>query len=167
MVALVFVFLTSSRPHTRCALVTGVQTCALPIARWPGPYLRNLTSPLRSPPPRVCTARRSSEQEDRDVGHAQYGLVQDHFAPRQAEAVIRLPQDVVAFGAQQEQVLLFVSAAGKQKATAHREFTVIGGGFHPDVRYQPPGPRRRILRPRASRPQLGRASCRARVGQYV
>src|SRR3546814_1933484 len=103
MVALVFVFLTSSRPHTRCALVTGVQTCALPIARWPGPYLRNLESPLRSPPPRVCTARRASSQEDREVGHAQYGLVQDHFAPRQAEAVIRLPQDVVAFGAQQEQ----------------------------------------------------------------
>src|SRR3546814_10533448 len=95
MVALVFVFLTSSRPHTRCALVTGVQTCALPIARWPGPYLRNLESPLRSPPPRVCTARRASSQEDREVGHDQYGLVQDHFAPRQAEAVIRLPQDEI------------------------------------------------------------------------
>src|SRR3546814_1402727 len=25
------VFLSSRRPHTRCALVTGVQTCALPI----------------------------------------------------------------------------------------------------------------------------------------
>src|SRR3546814_6134773 len=27
----VFVFFSSSRRHTRCALVTGVQTCALPI----------------------------------------------------------------------------------------------------------------------------------------
>src|SRR3546814_4796095 len=28
---LYFVFLSSRRRHTRCALVTGVQTCALPI----------------------------------------------------------------------------------------------------------------------------------------
>src|SRR3546814_10159939 len=28
---LVFVFFSSRRRHTRCALVTGVQTCALPI----------------------------------------------------------------------------------------------------------------------------------------
>src|SRR3546814_6964054 len=28
---LVYVFLSSRRRHTRCALVTGVQTCALPI----------------------------------------------------------------------------------------------------------------------------------------
>src|SRR3546814_6576606 len=26
---------SSRRRHTRCALVTGVQTCALPISRWP------------------------------------------------------------------------------------------------------------------------------------
>src|SRR3546814_4636256 len=30
------VFLSSSRRHTRCALVTGVQTCALPISRRAG-----------------------------------------------------------------------------------------------------------------------------------
>src|SRR3546814_7978539 len=28
-----FVFFSSSRRHTSCALVTGVQTCALPISR--------------------------------------------------------------------------------------------------------------------------------------
>src|SRR3546814_10799622 len=28
------VFLSSRRRHTRCALVTGVQTCALPISRY-------------------------------------------------------------------------------------------------------------------------------------
>src|SRR3546814_9514064 len=28
------VFFSSSRRHTRCALVTGVQTCALPISRY-------------------------------------------------------------------------------------------------------------------------------------
>src|SRR3546814_3631597 len=30
-VSLVFFFFSSRRRHTRCALVTGVQTCALPI----------------------------------------------------------------------------------------------------------------------------------------
>src|SRR3546814_7061290 len=29
-----FVFFSSRRRHTRCALVTGVQTCALPICSW-------------------------------------------------------------------------------------------------------------------------------------
>src|SRR3546814_3924971 len=31
---LLFFFFSSRRRHTRCALVTGVQTCALPIYRW-------------------------------------------------------------------------------------------------------------------------------------
>src|SRR3546814_9537149 len=30
---LIFFFFSSRRRHTRCALVTGVQTCALPICR--------------------------------------------------------------------------------------------------------------------------------------
>src|SRR3546814_9549983 len=30
---MVFFFFSSRRRHTRCALVTGVQTCALPISR--------------------------------------------------------------------------------------------------------------------------------------
>src|SRR3546814_5492764 len=32
---LFFFFFSSRRRHTRCALVTGVQTCALPILLWP------------------------------------------------------------------------------------------------------------------------------------
>src|SRR3546814_5963402 len=31
--SLVFFFFSSRRRHTRCALVTGVQTCALPISK--------------------------------------------------------------------------------------------------------------------------------------
>src|SRR3546814_8379207 len=31
---LFFFFFSSRRRHTRCALVTGVQTCALPISSW-------------------------------------------------------------------------------------------------------------------------------------
>src|SRR3546814_1686329 len=34
---LVFVFFSSRRRHTSCALVTGVQTCALPICPRKGP----------------------------------------------------------------------------------------------------------------------------------
>src|SRR3546814_18538978 len=36
---LVFFFFSSRRRHTRCALVTGVQTCALPIC-FPRPSIR-------------------------------------------------------------------------------------------------------------------------------
>src|SRR3546814_17169744 len=42
---MVVFFFSSRRRHTRCALVTGVQTCALPIPRfaspafWQGPWL--------------------------------------------------------------------------------------------------------------------------------
>src|SRR3546814_4839502 len=32
-----FFFFSSRRRHTRCALVTGVQTCALPICDWGPP----------------------------------------------------------------------------------------------------------------------------------
>src|SRR3546814_6708878 len=31
---ILFFFFSSRRRHTRCALVTGVQTCALPISLW-------------------------------------------------------------------------------------------------------------------------------------
>src|SRR3546814_6059090 len=34
-------FFSSRRRHTRCALVTGVQTCALPIFLWDAPSLRS------------------------------------------------------------------------------------------------------------------------------
>src|SRR3546814_16257011 len=39
--------LSSRRRNTRCALVTGVQTCALPIARWGHPESRHSRSAWR------------------------------------------------------------------------------------------------------------------------
>src|SRR3546814_6844547 len=44
-----FFFFSSRRRHTRCALVTGVQTCALPIYACPPtmPLIRRLTTRLR------------------------------------------------------------------------------------------------------------------------
>src|SRR3546814_1222707 len=42
-------FFTSRRRHTRCALVTGVQTCALPICLAPGSSVAAMTSVSSSP----------------------------------------------------------------------------------------------------------------------
>src|SRR3546814_2468233 len=43
------IFFSSRRRHTRCALVTGVQTCALPIFQ---PFFRQLTDMLTGLLPR-------------------------------------------------------------------------------------------------------------------
>src|SRR3546814_5154789 len=55
-----FFFFSSRRRHTRCALVTGVQTCALPISRGCGFYVGSLLRghPLlgRYPPPHALKA---------------------------------------------------------------------------------------------------------------
>src|SRR3546814_12895690 len=42
MIELVF-FVSSRRRHTRCALVTGVQTCALPISLPPANFAEEIT----------------------------------------------------------------------------------------------------------------------------
>src|SRR3546814_5466796 len=56
-----FFFFSSRRLHTRCALVTGVQTCALPISpgrrraarwSWPAWVRRRTRAAAPSPPPR-------------------------------------------------------------------------------------------------------------------
>src|SRR3546814_8212462 len=43
---LCFFFFSSRRRHTRCALVTGVQTCALPICEFEQPALIDLEAGL-------------------------------------------------------------------------------------------------------------------------
>src|SRR3546814_3646187 len=48
-VTVLFFFFSSRRRHTRCALVTGVQTCALPI------YIQT--------PPHYCTTRQGNERK--------------------------------------------------------------------------------------------------------
>src|SRR3546814_10234964 len=53
----VFFFFSSRRRHTRCALVTGVQTCALPISRQENPIHRGLCLRLAGTtrPPRLSS----------------------------------------------------------------------------------------------------------------
>ena len=41
-------FFSSRRRHTRCADVTGVQTCALPISRLPGTVYSTSTPPTKN-----------------------------------------------------------------------------------------------------------------------
>src|SRR3546814_8639283 len=50
-------FFSSRRRHTRCALVTGVQTCALPISG------RSPIPPPRPPTGSAATARRGNDRE--------------------------------------------------------------------------------------------------------
>src|SRR3546814_8665698 len=44
----IFFFFSSRRRHTRCALVTGVQTCALPISSCCARYLSASFIPMRT-----------------------------------------------------------------------------------------------------------------------
>src|SRR3546814_7456265 len=65
-----FFFFSSRRRHTRCALVTGVQTCALPIS-WMWRRPRNGWAPPAQDP---CL-----------------GLPLSHAAPRQCKSLLRPP----------------------------------------------------------------------------
>src|SRR3546814_6077892 len=59
-------FFSSRRRHTRCALVTGVQTCALPIARRDGGRRWRDGQPRRRRPPRLAFDRRRRDPDGRD-----------------------------------------------------------------------------------------------------
>src|SRR3546814_14011355 len=71
----VLFFFSSRRRHTRCALVTGVQTCALPI----------LSRPLDPPPAREAAIERVAEPVD------------DITRERQAEPFIVDPAQHIAY----------------------------------------------------------------------
>src|SRR3546814_2126131 len=67
LVCFVF-FFSSRRRHTRCALVTGVQTCALPILRAHRPSRRSPPPPCRSPTP--GRQAESGRAEPAEIGRA-------------------------------------------------------------------------------------------------
>src|SRR3546814_3121199 len=73
-----FFFFTSRRRHTSCALVTGVQTCALPIYRWParadGQHQRHAAVAVAVRSGRGhARAVRAVQQHQRDGRHRQHG----------------------------------------------------------------------------------------------
>src|SRR3546814_8437504 len=86
-------FFSSRRRHTRCALVTGVQTCALPISI---PHLRAhppASHRTRTPPPRrsapwpcarcqsPLTRLREGRSEERRVGKECVSTCRSRWSP--------------------------------------------------------------------------------------
>src|SRR3546814_1818648 len=70
-----FFFFSSRRRHTRCALVTGVQTCALPISSHhvvdaPTPRGLGLGSEFSAPPIFVIARRRKPTKQSRPAARS-------------------------------------------------------------------------------------------------
>src|SRR3546814_3221803 len=84
-VAYMYFFFSSRRRHTRCALVTGVQTCALPISSAP----TSATSALEFPPSTARTAGVSigavrltgGRSEERRVGKECVSTCRSRWSP--------------------------------------------------------------------------------------
>src|SRR3546814_8250974 len=98
-----FFFYSSRRRHTRCALVTGVQTCALPISRREGMGRQagqaapaGALSPTRGLPANADTSReRLPSLPDESPTRTTTGVVADHVQhglnPRRAPPSARPP----------------------------------------------------------------------------
>src|SRR3546814_2401136 len=83
LAALLFFFFSSRRRHTRCALVTGVQTCALPISKRLKAALGDRYDPVAFTPPynpwdqRLCLVPDADFFEAMKAGKA--SVVTDHI----------------------------------------------------------------------------------------
>src|SRR3546814_3570533 len=71
----VMFFFSSRRRHTRCALVTGVQTCALPI------FQARLTSTLGKMLNLWFLARENNRSEERRVGKECVSTCRSRWSP--------------------------------------------------------------------------------------
>src|SRR3546814_3479150 len=81
-----YFFFSSRRRHTRCALVTGVQTCALPISRAPVsiPPKRNFSFDLHVlglPPAFVLSQDQTLRSEERRVGKECVSTCRSRWSP--------------------------------------------------------------------------------------
>src|SRR3546814_2014115 len=74
-------FFSSRRRQTRCALGTGVQTCALPI--WPGNWSRRIAAPSATPCRGASTADDSSDRTWSRTGT----VIADQLTARLTEAL--------------------------------------------------------------------------------
>src|SRR3546814_13143029 len=75
LLSVVFFFFSSRRRHTRCALVTGVQTCALPISQRALPTARRAHQPAlpAASPARADRAALLRRSRQLDAKHGQDG----------------------------------------------------------------------------------------------
>src|SRR3546814_6833231 len=85
-----YCFFSSRRRHTRCALVTGVQTCALPIS---GPLLR---APRRRAVAEAARLVAGTDDAVRRAGHSRRGLT---TTPQRRARRRHPPQDGAAAAA--------------------------------------------------------------------
>src|SRR3546814_1057757 len=83
-----FFFFSSRRRHTRCALVTGVQTCALPISASRGtgcrgsvPRSARQPSSPRREAPGIVPATSSGRSEERRVGKECVSTCRSRWSP--------------------------------------------------------------------------------------
>src|SRR3546814_6344200 len=80
-----FFFFSSRRRHTRCALVTGVQTCALPISRQVIglPTLQSVSTSVPTIHSLICAGSVSARQrsEERRVGKECVSTCRSRWSP--------------------------------------------------------------------------------------
>src|SRR3546814_7412055 len=74
-----FFFFSSRRRHTRCALVTGVQTCALPIS--PAPVGAPNPGVPATPPPSPPDKTENHRSEERRVGKECVSTCRSRWSP--------------------------------------------------------------------------------------
>src|SRR3546814_18817399 len=100
-VVLHFVFFSSRRRHTRCALVTGVQTCALPISGAPRRRPRPCERPAGGQAaPQLCGRSRRSACHRWRAGSSSWALfpslgawLRRRLGPIRASASLDPPED--------------------------------------------------------------------------
>src|SRR3546814_7416381 len=85
---IIFFFFSSRRRHTRCALVTGVQTCALPICRISSTWTTSLpfshAKRFSKAAPKHCAVTRrpiTGRSEERRVGKECVNTCRSRWSP--------------------------------------------------------------------------------------
>src|SRR3546814_9797641 len=76
-------FFSSRRRHTRCALVTGVQTCALPISSMAAGRIKGLypSFPEATKAPYIPCTTRTARSEERRVGKECVSTCRSRWSP--------------------------------------------------------------------------------------
>src|SRR3546814_8441390 len=92
-----FFFFSSRRRHTRCALVTGVQTCALPILPFAATIMRLPTgiATMLSSTSRCASGGGDREHVDQHRGHDDFAIDRREFQHRAPEPGARLDRKSV------------------------------------------------------------------------
>src|SRR3546814_2910118 len=83
-----FFFFSSRRRHTRCALVTGVQTCALPISFFNGAPSGPARLPQGGTPRYRASLRLQLDRVDGLLGEAQLHQLVERILGRDRKSVV-------------------------------------------------------------------------------